>query len=69
MILGNPIAIGNTAKIYLHKNKIVKVFNEYLPDTESAYEANKQRFAHSCGLSVPKVLDVTKIDGKQVIVM
>lgn len=69
MIKGNPIASGNTAEIYLHENKIVKVFKDYLPHTESSYEANKQQFAHSCGLSVPKVLDVTKIDGKQVIVM
>lgn len=66
---GNPIAFGNTAEIYLIENKIVKVFKDYLPPTESSYEANKQRFAHSCGLPVPQVLDVTKIDGKQAIVM
>ncbi|MGB2992958.1 MAG: aminoglycoside phosphotransferase family protein [Paenisporosarcina sp.] len=69
MDLGTPIAIGNTAKIYLHKNTIVKVFNDYLPSTESSYEANKQKYAYSCGLSVPKILDVTKIDGKQAIIM
>lgn len=69
MDLGTPIAIGNTAKIYLHKNRIVKVFNDYLPSTESSYEANKQKYAYSCGLSVPKILDVTKIDGKQAIIM
>lgn len=69
MNLGNPIAIGNTAKIYLYENKIIKVFNDYLPDTESSYEANKQKYAFSCGLLVPKVLDVTKIEGKQAIIM
>ena len=69
MDLGTPIAVGNTAKIYLHKNRIVKVFNDYLPSTESSYEANKQKYAHSCGLPVPKILDVTKIDGKQAIIM
>ena len=69
MDLGTPIAIGNTAKIYLHKNRIVKVFNDYLPATESSYEANKQKYAYSCGLSVPKILEVTKIDGKQAIIM
>ncbi|MEK5146738.1 aminoglycoside phosphotransferase family protein [Psychrobacillus sp. FSL K6-4615] len=69
MNLGAPIAIGNTAQIYLYENKIVKVFNDFLPDTESSYEANKQKFAHSCGLSVPKILDVTTIDGKQAIIM
>ena len=69
MILGNPIAIGNTAKIYLFENKIVKMFNDYLPDTESLYEANKQKYAYSCGLSVPEVLDVTMINGKQALIM
>ncbi|MCF6411583.1 phosphotransferase family protein [Pseudalkalibacillus salsuginis] len=69
MNLGTPIAIGNTAKIYLYENKIFKVFNNYLPNTESSYEANKQTYASLCGLDVPKVLDVTKIDGKQAIIM
>ncbi|WP_062050444.1 aminoglycoside phosphotransferase family protein [Bacillus sp. JCM 19034] len=69
MILGNPIARGNTAKIYLSDNKIVKVFNDYLPETESVNEANKQQYAYSCGLPVPKVLDVTKINGVQAIIM
>lgn len=69
MNLGDPIAIGNTAQIYLYENKIVKVFNDFLPDTESSNEANKQKFAHSCGLSVPKIFDVTTIDGKQAIIM
>ncbi|MFC4559772.1 phosphotransferase [Virgibacillus kekensis] len=69
MNLGAPIAKGNTAKIYLYDGKIIKIFNDNLPDTESAYEANKQKYAYSCGLSVPKVLDVTTIDGNQAIIM
>ncbi|MGE6486853.1 aminoglycoside phosphotransferase family protein [Paenisporosarcina sp. NPDC076898] len=69
MILGNPIARGNTAKIYLSDNKIVKFFNDLLPDTESMNEANKQKYAYSCGLPVPKVLEVTKINGEQAIIM
>ncbi|KAB8138116.1 aminoglycoside phosphotransferase family protein [Gracilibacillus oryzae] len=69
MNLGSPIAKGNTAEIYLCKDCIVKVFNDCLPDTESSYEADKQTYAYSCGLAVPKVFDVTKINGKQAIVM
>lgn len=69
MNLGTPIAIGNTAKVYLYENKIFKVFNDSLPDKESNNEAYKQKYAYSCGLSVPEIIDVTKIDGKQVIVM
>ncbi len=69
MNLDNPIAKGNTAKIYLSENKVIKVFNDFLPDNESIKEANKQKYAYSCGLPVPKVLDVTVINGKQAIIM
>ncbi|WP_001048499.1 aminoglycoside phosphotransferase family protein [Bacillus cereus] len=69
MNLGNPIAIGNTAKIYLYDNKIVKVFKKHFPNTESFYEAKKQEYAYSCGLHVPKVIEVTEINGRQVIIM
>ncbi|MBU9711866.1 phosphotransferase family protein [Evansella tamaricis] len=69
MDLGNPIAKGNTAKIYHCDNKIVKVFNDFLPDTESIYEAKKQKYAYSCGLPVPEILGVTKINGEQAIIM
>ncbi|AIF43004.1 phosphotransferase family protein [Virgibacillus sp. SK37] len=69
MDLGKPIAKGNTAEIYLSDNKIVKVFNDYLPSTESIKEATKQKYAYLYGLPVPKVLDVTNINGKQAIIM
>ncbi|WP_044338805.1 phosphotransferase family protein [Rossellomorea aquimaris] len=69
MNLGTPIAIGNTAKVYLCENKVFKVFNDSLPDMESTNEAYKQKYAYSCGLSVPEIFDVTTIDGKQVIIM
>ncbi|WP_368505103.1 phosphotransferase family protein [Alkalihalophilus sp. As8PL] len=69
MNLGMPIAKGNTAEIYLYQNKIVKVFNDHLPDGESSYEASKQMYAHSCGLPVPEVYDVSTINGRQAIVM
>ncbi|MFD6510338.1 phosphotransferase family protein [Bacillus sp. NPDC060175] len=69
MNLGNPIAKGNTAEIYLNDNKVVKLFKEYLPNTESLYEAQKQKYAYSCGLHVPKVFEVTEIQGRQAIIM
>ncbi|QHE60508.1 phosphotransferase [Rossellomorea vietnamensis] len=69
MNLGTPVASGNTAKVYLYENKIYKVFNDSLPVGESQKEAKKQQYAHSCGLPVPKIVDVTTIDGKQVIIM
>ena len=69
MNLINQIAKGNTASIYLHEGKIIKVFNDYLPSTEALYEATKQKYAYSCGLPVPKVFNVVEIDGKQAIIM
>ncbi|KLA26434.1 aminoglycoside phosphotransferase family protein [Bacillus cereus] len=69
MNLGNPIAKGNTAAIYLYDSKVVKLFKEYLPDTESINEAKKQKYAYSCGLSVPNVFEVTKIQNRQAIIM
>jgi tRNA A-37 threonylcarbamoyl transferase component Bud32 len=69
MNLGTPTAIGNTAKVYLYENKIYKVFNDSLPVGESITEAKKQQYAHSCGLPVPEIYDVTHIDGKQAIIM
>src|SRR5690625_4640692 len=69
MNLNNPIAKGNTAKIYLDDHKIIKVFNDFLPDNEAINEAKKQKYAYSCGLPVPKVLDITVISGRQAIIM
>ncbi|MEI4710400.1 aminoglycoside phosphotransferase family protein [Bacillus cereus] len=69
MNLGNQIAKGNTANIYLYENKVIKLFNNYLPDTESMNEAKKQKYAYSCGLPVPNVFEVTKIQNRQAIIM
>lgn len=69
MNLGQPIAKGNTAAIYLHGGKIIKIFNDGLPDSEAQYEANKQKYAYACGLPVPYIYDVTKINDSQAIIM
>ncbi|WP_259417594.1 phosphotransferase family protein [Bacillus toyonensis] len=69
MNLGEPMAKGNTAEIYLYDNKIVKLFKEYLPGRESMNEAKKQKYAYSCGLPVPNVFEVTKIHDRQAIIM
>jgi len=69
MNLGSLVARGNTANIYRSGNKIIKVFNDFLPAGEAIKEANKQKHACSCGLSVPEVLDVISINGKQAIIM
>ncbi|EJV72218.1 aminoglycoside phosphotransferase family protein [Bacillus cereus] len=69
MNLENPIAKGNTTEIYLCDNKVVKLFEKYLPNTESLYEAQKQKYAYSRDLHVPKVFEVTEVQGRQAIIM
>ncbi len=69
MNLGEPIASGNTANIYLYENKIIKIFKDHLPATEPEYEARKQRVAYGSGLRVPNIIDVRKTNGKQAIIM
>jgi len=69
MTLEAPIASGNTADIYLHEGKIIKLFKEFLPDNEAEQEASKQSLAYSMGLPVPCVYEVTKINGQQAIIM
>ncbi|WP_343066400.1 aminoglycoside phosphotransferase family protein [Heyndrickxia vini] len=69
MVLGSPIAVGNTAEIYLYENRIIKVFKDYLPKSEALYEATKQNIVYKSGLFVPKIVDVREINGKPAIVM
>jgi tRNA A-37 threonylcarbamoyl transferase component Bud32 len=67
--LGYPNCNRKQRQRYLYEHKIYKVFNDSLPAEESRKKAKKQQYAHSCGLPVPEIFDVTKIDGKQVIIM
>lgn len=69
MNLGEPVASGNTANIYLYENKIIKIFKDHLPNTEAEYEASKQRVAYGSGLRVPNIIDVTNVNGKLAIIM
>lgn len=49
--------------------KAIKLFHGSLPERSLEDEANKQKYAYSCGLSVPFIDEVTKINGKQAILM
>ena len=69
MNLDNLVAKGNTAEIYLLDGKIVKLFYSKYNNNEAEYEANNQRIARACGLSVPQVFDVIKVNRQQAIVM
>ncbi|WP_010097103.1 aminoglycoside phosphotransferase family protein [Ornithinibacillus scapharcae] len=63
------IGKGNTANIYLVGNQIQKVFHDRFTVAEATYEAKKQIIAFDNGLTVPRVLDVTTIENKAVIIM
>ncbi|MEQ2528814.1 aminoglycoside phosphotransferase family protein [Robertmurraya yapensis] len=69
MNVGKPIAIGNTASLYLYENKIIKVFKDHLPPTEALNEAKKQEYAYSRGLPVPKIFEVTVLKSRPAIIM
>lgn len=69
MPFGSLLAKGNTAELYLLNGNVVKVYYPQFPEGAAEYEANKQKIAASCGLSVPKILDVTQVDGRQALVM
>ena len=56
-------------QIYMHEGKIIKLFKDFLPNTEAKSEAFKQMFAYSKGVPVPFVHEVTKINGQQAIIM
>lgn len=63
------IAEGNTATIYLRNDQVVKVFHDYFPYGEAINEASKQEVAYSSGLPVPKIIEVTLLDGNPAILM
>ncbi|WP_417898047.1 aminoglycoside phosphotransferase family protein [Bacillus haimaensis] len=69
MINDKPIATGNTAVIYLQENNAIKIFRDHLPASAPMNEANKQQLAYDSGLRVPKVLEVTKVEGRHALVM
>ncbi|WP_026906966.1 phosphotransferase family protein [Paucisalibacillus globulus] len=69
MNLDTPIAQGNTAKIYRCEDQIIKVFHDYFPQEEAINEAAKQEAARVSGLPVPRIIDVTTIDGNPAIIM
>lgn len=69
MNYGKPTARGNTASIYRSDGTAIKVFHKAQPDNEARYEAEKQKAACDCGLPVPRILDITRIDGKPAILM
>ena len=68
MKLDRVIAVRNTKTVYRDGDKCVKVFNEGFSKTDVLNEALNQARIEGTGLNIPKILEVTMIDGKWAIV-
>ena len=68
MKLDRVIAVRNSKTIYRDGDKCVKVFNENYSKSDVLNEALNQARIEGTDLNVPKILQVTMIDGKWAIV-
>ena len=68
MKLDRVIAVRNNKTIYRDGDKCVKVFNEDYSKADVLNEALNQARIEETGLNIPKILEVTMIDGKWAIV-
>ena len=68
MKLDRVIAVRNNKTIYRDGDRCVKVFNEDYSKADVLNEALNQARIEETGLNIPKVLEVTMIDGKWAII-
>ena len=68
MNLDRIIAVRNNKTVYRDGNRVLKVFNEDYEKADVLSEALNQARVEGTGLNIPKVLEVTMIDGKWTIV-
>lgn len=68
MKLDRIIAVRNNKTIYRTDNICIKVFNEGFSKSDVLNEALNQSRIEETGLNIPKLLEVTMIDGKWAIV-
>ena len=68
MKLDRVIAVRNDKTIYRDGDRCVKVFNKEYSKADVLSEALNQARIEDTGLNIPKVLEVTMIDGKWAIV-
>lgn len=69
MKLDKIIAVRTTKTIYRDGDKIIKLFDENYSKADILNEALNQARVEETGLNIPKLLEVTKIDGKWAIVI
>lgn len=68
MNLDRVISVRNTKTVYRSEDKAVKVFNEDYSKADVLNEALNQARVEETNLNIPKIHEVTKIDGKWAIV-
>ena len=68
MKLANVIAVRKAKKVYRDGDKCIKVFDKDYSKADVLNEALNQARIEETGLNIPKVLEVTTIDGKWAIV-
>lgn len=68
MNLDRVIAIRNTKTVYHDGDKCIKVFNENFSKSDVLNEALNQARIEELGLRIPKILEVSMVDGKWAIV-
>ena len=68
MNLEKVIAVRNSKTVYHDGKKAIKVFDADFSKADILYEARNQARVEDSGLNVPKILEVTEIDGKWAIV-
>ena len=68
MNLNNVVAVRNIKTVYRDGDKAIKVFNEDYSKADVLNEALNQARVEETGLDIPRILEVTKLDGKWAIV-
>lgn len=68
MKLDNVIATRQSKKIYRDGDKCIKLFDENFSKADVLNEALNQARAEETGLHIPKLIEVTTIDGKWTII-
>lgn len=68
MNLDRVIAVRNTKTVYRDGDRCIKVFNEGFSKADVLNEALNQARVEETGLNIPKILEVTTIDGKWAII-
>ena len=68
MKLDRVIAVRNNKTVYRDGNRCIKVFNKEYSKADVLNEALNQARIEETGLNIPKIIEITMIDGKWAIV-